>query len=99
MTGLVVLVGVWVGGAVLCGYVAEQRQRSGPAWSLLALLFSPLLIMLALLAIPMGAPLVPAPNRDAVEGALDRFAATKAFPIVFVAVIVLGLVLLFVFGD
>ena len=48
---LLVLLLFWIVGAVLCGIVAVSKGRS-PAWGFAALLFSPLLTLLALIAVP-----------------------------------------------
>jgi hypothetical protein len=44
---------IWVVGAILCGVVAGARNRSGPGWGALALLVSPLLVVLVLIAMPV----------------------------------------------
>ena len=43
----------WVGAAVGCGLIASQRGRSGVGWAFTALLISPLLAYMGLVAIPM----------------------------------------------
>jgi hypothetical protein len=45
---------IWVGGAILTGWVAVQNHRSGAVWFLVALVLSPLLALLALAVIPQG---------------------------------------------
>ncbi len=45
---------IWIGGAILTGWVAVQNNRSGALWFVLALVLSPLLALLALAAIPQG---------------------------------------------
>jgi len=46
--------GVWIGGAILTGWVAVQNNRSGALWFVVALVLSPLLALLALAAIAQG---------------------------------------------
>jgi hypothetical protein len=43
---------IWIGGAVLTGWVAVQNHRSGLMWFVIALLVSPFLGLLALAVIP-----------------------------------------------
>jgi hypothetical protein len=43
---------VWLGGAIAVGYAAAQRGRGDVAWFLLAVILSPLLAVLILLACP-----------------------------------------------
>jgi hypothetical protein len=43
---------IWVGGAVLTGWVAMQNHRNGAVWFVIALLVSPFLGLLALAVIP-----------------------------------------------
>jgi hypothetical protein len=45
---------IWVGGAILTGWVAVQNRRSGAMWFVIALVLSPLLGLLALAVIPPG---------------------------------------------
>ena len=45
---------IWVGGAILSGWVAVQNNRSGAMWFVVALVLSPLLALLALAVIPQG---------------------------------------------
>lgn len=45
---------IWVGGAILTGWVAVQNNRSGAVWFVIALVLSPVLALLALAAIPQG---------------------------------------------
>jgi hypothetical protein len=45
---------IWVGGAILTGWVAVQNHRSGAVWFVVALVVSPLLALLALAVIPQG---------------------------------------------
>jgi hypothetical protein len=47
-----VLLLVWVLGAILCAIVAGAKHRSAVGWGLASALFSPLLTMLALVAVP-----------------------------------------------
>jgi hypothetical protein len=47
----VVFVG-WLVLAGLCGFIANQRGRSGIAWGVAAVLMSPVLAYLVLVAIP-----------------------------------------------
>lgn len=54
MLGVLWGLGVWIGGAVLTGWVAVQNNRSGALWFVVALVLSPLLALLALAAIPQG---------------------------------------------
>jgi len=58
----------YVAGALLCGFVADDKGRSIVGWILVALLCSPLLALLALAAIPSHAksarPYVPLELRD-----------------------------------
>jgi hypothetical protein len=44
----------WIGFAVVVGVGANTRGRNGPGWGLLAVLISPLLAGLLLLALPRG---------------------------------------------
>ena len=48
------LVLLWICASVLAGYVAGEKHRSGLKWVLLSLLFSPLVALLALAALPVG---------------------------------------------
>ena len=51
---IVVLIIGWLSGSGLAGYVAERKGRSGPGWFFGALfLFSPLLALIALGALPV----------------------------------------------
>ncbi|MGH2609616.1 MAG: hypothetical protein ACRDHF_11095 [Tepidiformaceae bacterium] len=54
MLGILWGLGVWIGGAVLTGWVAVQNNRSGAVWLVVALVLSPLLALLALAVIPQG---------------------------------------------
>jgi len=54
MLGVLWGLGVWIGGAILTGWVAVQNNRSGALWFVVALVLSPLLALLALAAIPQG---------------------------------------------
>ena len=49
----------WIGFAFLVGVVADNKGRNGVAWGLLALIFSPLLTILVVLALGR-----PGPNAD-----------------------------------
>jgi hypothetical protein len=68
------LVGMWVGGAFVTAWVANEKDRSPAAWFLLAFFLSPLLALVAL-----GA----APRREVVEARVRREAraATNVRPI------------------
>jgi hypothetical protein len=46
------LVGMWVGGAFVTAWVANEKDRSPAAWFLIAFLLSPLLALVALGAVP-----------------------------------------------
>jgi hypothetical protein len=48
------LLAIWFGLAFLIAYVAKEKHRDGASWMLIALVFSPLLALLALCALPMG---------------------------------------------
>ena len=54
LLGLMALVVIWIGAAILTGWVAVQNNRSGTGWFLNALIFSPPVALLALAAIPQG---------------------------------------------
>ncbi len=46
---------IWL--AIACfivGYVAEQKARNGAAWFFIALIYTPIFAMLALIALPPG---------------------------------------------
>jgi hypothetical protein len=43
---------VWVIGSIFVGWVARQKNRSGFGWFINGLIFSPLLAMIALAAVP-----------------------------------------------
>jgi hypothetical protein len=58
---ILVLLLFWILGAVLCGIVAASKGLSA-AWGFAALLFSPLLTLLALIAIPAVKQAEPAPT-------------------------------------
>ncbi len=45
---------IWIGAAILAGWVAVQNNRSGAGWFFNALIFSPIVALLALAAIPQG---------------------------------------------
>lgn len=45
---------VWLGGAILTGWVASERQRSPLVWFVFGVVFTPLLALVALLAAPEG---------------------------------------------
>lgn len=49
------LIVVYVAGALLCGFVADDKGRSIVGWVITAFLCSPLLALLALAAIPSRA--------------------------------------------
>ncbi len=55
--GLVVAGWLWLSGAVLAGWVAAQKHRSEWGWFFIGLLFSPVLSLLALAAVPPLRPL------------------------------------------
>ena len=44
----------WIGGAILVGMLASKRGRSGGAWFVLSLIFSPLLAGLFVLVLGMA---------------------------------------------
>ena len=46
---------LWVAVSIAVGYAAEARGRNGPAWFFLALLISPLLAVIILVAFPVRA--------------------------------------------
>jgi hypothetical protein len=46
------LAGMWVGGACVTAWVANEKDRSPAAWFLIAFLLSPLLALVALGAVP-----------------------------------------------
>jgi hypothetical protein len=46
------LVGMWVGGAFVTAWVANEKDRSPAAWFLIAFVLSPLLALVALGAVP-----------------------------------------------
>ena len=64
MEGLFFL--LWLFLAVLVGVFANSRRRSGPLWAVLAIMFSPLLMWLLLLA--LGRPEASAPAVAQPEG-------------------------------
>lgn len=41
---------VWIGGSILCAFLAKDKGRNGGAWLLLALFASPVLALLGLAA-------------------------------------------------
>ena len=47
---------VWVIGSIFVGWVARQKNRSGFGWFINGLIFSPLLAMIALAAVPAREP-------------------------------------------
>lgn len=51
---MALLVVLWIDASVLAGYVAGEKHRGGLKWTLLGLVFSPLVALLALAALPMG---------------------------------------------
>lgn len=53
---------VWIAGALLIGFLAARRERSGFGWFILALLISPLLAGLGLLLAGSGAWQVRCPS-------------------------------------
>jgi hypothetical protein len=53
---IVLLLGVWVIGSIFVGWVARQKYRSGFGWFINGLIFSPLLAMIALAAVPAREP-------------------------------------------
>ena len=62
--GVFVLVG-WLGLSGAVGWVASERGRSGPSWFGLALVASPVVALIFLVAVPArGKPL---PRREEVE--------------------------------
>lgn len=46
------IVVVWILASFLCAFVAGQKGRSAAGWWFLSMLFSPLLVLLALCAVP-----------------------------------------------
>ncbi|MGH7324114.1 MAG: hypothetical protein ACREJ9_05635 [Candidatus Rokuibacteriota bacterium] len=54
LLGVMLGVVVWIGAAILTGWVAVQNNRSGAGWFFNALIFSPPVALLALAAIPQG---------------------------------------------
>ena len=66
---------LWLGLAIVVGVAANTRGRSGPAWLLLAVIISPLLAGLLVLALPHPGPLhkeeiTVVQQRDPVSGAI-----------------------------
>lgn len=61
---VLLIVGVWLSGAWLVGYVAHERGRNVYVWTLVGLLLSPLLGLLAVNGLPVR-PSGATPAQDA----------------------------------
>jgi biotin transporter BioY len=61
------LILMWIGASFLVAYVAHEKQRSFFVWLIIGLLFSPLLGLLALAALPV-ATRVPTPSESGFGG-------------------------------
>jgi hypothetical protein len=73
----------WVGLAVVVGVAANSRGRSGFGWFLLAVLFSPLLAVIALLLMPaVAAPAGTGQNMMVVESANASLETLARLPMV-----------------
>lgn len=61
----------WLAASMFCGIVATSKERSFIGWTLIALLFSPLIAILALIVVPTKQPklMPPAPAAAMVEKA------------------------------
>jgi hypothetical protein len=51
---MIILILMWVGAGFLAAYFASEKQRCYWAWLGLSAMFSPLLGLLALIALPVG---------------------------------------------
>ena len=61
---MAILILMWLAASFFIGYVAKEKNRSYGAWLGLSILFSPLLALLALIALPIGTAELAHPNDD-----------------------------------
>jgi phosphotransferase system glucose/maltose/N-acetylglucosamine-specific IIC component len=89
---------LWIGIAIAVGSAANARGRSGGGWFLLALIFSPIIALLFLIAFPARAIRTDAVDDAALRRALNPPTPTSQWRIFAVAIISATIVGLLIAG-
>jgi len=95
---LIVILGLlYLGPCFLVGYVAQEKHRSGPSWFGFSLLYSPLIAILFLIALPVAKPQVNVQQYGAAAVAAELgvgLEQRKPWPLSLIAIAVIAVTIL-----